>query len=238
MAAVLAKTCDLQRCPHRISGEELVVGGNSRELDHAQLHDEVVNELLGLLLGDLSLGEISLDVDVEEGGDSAHAHRGAVLGLDGCQIPEVEPLDSLLGGRCGLGDVIAVALCHLLHALQGADLLGELFSLADHIIGHGAVAAVCKILSLLRDQVVDAVERNPAIVADDSASSVGVRKACHDVAVAGDAHLIGVGIKHRLVVGLMVLGEDLVELRIHLKAVGGGSLLRHLDAAIGHEGSL
>ena len=237
-AAVLAEASHLKRGPHGVAGEEGLVGGDTSELDHAQLEHQVVDELLGLGLGDFAGLEVALDVDVQEGGDAAHGHGGAVLGLDGGEVAEVEPLDGLggVGGR--LGDVVAVDLGHLLHALQGADLLGDLLALTDDGVGHGAVTAVGQVLLLAGDEAVDAVEGNAAVVADDAAAAVGVGQAGDDVGVAGGAHLGGVRVKDALVVGLVVLVEDLVELVVHVEAVVLGRLLGHLNAAVGHEGAL
>ena len=147
-AAVHADAAHLQRSPDGVAGEQLVVAGDAGELDHAELHDHVVDELLRLALGQDALVQIALDVDIQEGGDAAHAHGGAVLGLDGGQIAEVQPLAGFLGVLGGLGDVAAVGLGHLLHALQGADLAGDLLPQTDDVIGHGAVAAVGQILLL------------------------------------------------------------------------------------------
>ena len=238
VASVHAQARHLEGCPYRVAGEELVVGGDAGELDHAELQDHVVDELLGLGLGELASLEVALDVDVQEGRDAAYGHGGAVLGLDGSKIAKVEPLHGLVSVLGGRGDVKAVNLGHLLHALQGADLIGDLLPQADDVIGHGAVAAVEKILLLLGDQEVDAVEGHPAVVAHDAAASVGIRKPRHDVGVAGGAHLGGICIEDGLVVRLMVLAEDLVVLVVDVVAVVLGCLLRHLDAAIGHEGAL
>ena len=237
-AAVLAEAGDLERRPDRVAREECLVRRNAGELDHAELEDEVVDELLGLGLGDLAGLEVALDVDVQEGGDAAHGHGGAVLGLDGGEVAEIEPLDGLVGVAGGLRDVVAVDLGHLLHALEGADLVGELLALADDVVGHGAVAAVELVGLLAGDEAVDAVEGHAAVIADDAAAAVGVGKAGDDVGVAGGAHLGGVGVEDGLVVGLVVLVEDLVELVVHVEAVVLGRLLGHLDAAVGHEGAL
>ena len=157
-AAVHADAAHFQSCPDGVAGEQLVVAGDAGELDHTELHDHVVDKLLSLALGQDTLVQIALDVDVEEGGDAAHAHGGAVLGLDGGQIAEVEPLAGLFCVLCGLGDVVAVGLGHLLHALQGADLACDLLAQADDVIGHGAVAAVGEVLLLELDEGVDAVQ--------------------------------------------------------------------------------
>ncbi len=236
--AVLAEASDLKGGPNRVAGEELLVARDAGELDHAELEDEVVDELLGLGLGDLAGLEVTLDVDVQEGGDAAHGHGGAVLGLDGGEIAEIEPLDGLggVGGR--LGDVVAVDLGHLLHALESTNLVGELLALTNDVIGHGAVAAVLKVGLLAGDEAVNAVEGDAAVVADDAAAAIGVGQAGDDVGVTGSAHLGGVRIEDALVVGLVVLVEDLRVLVVHVEAVVLGRLLGHLDAAVGHEGAL
>ena len=236
--AVHADAGHLQRGPDRVAGEQLVVAGDAGKLDHAEFHDQMVDELLGFGLGEGAAVQVPLDVDVQEGGDPPDAHGGAVLGLDGGQVAEVEPLDGFPGVFGRGGDVEAVGSGHLLHALEGADLQGDLLPLADHVVGHGAVAAVVEVLLLPGDEGVDAVQRHAAVVAHDAAAAVGVGQAGDDVAVAGALHLGGVGIKHRGVVGAGVAGEDLVQFFAGLVAVGGACLFGHLDAAVGHEGPL
>ena len=56
--------------------------------------------------------------------------------------------------------------------------------------------------------------------------------------VTGGAHLGGVSVEDGLVVGLVILVEDLVVLVIDVVAVVLGRLLCHLDATVGHEGTL
>ena len=236
--AVLTDAAHLQCCPHRVTGEQLLVGGNPGKFDHAALHNKVVDELLSSGLGENALFQVSLNIDIQEGGHPAHGHGRAVLGLDGGEVAEVQPLDRLMGVGGGARDIIAVAFRHLLHILQGTDLLGDLLPQADHIVGHGAVAGVLMIPLLLLDQVVHAVEGHPAIVAHNAATAIGIGQAGDDVGVAGLLHLGGIGIKNRLVVGLVVVGEDLVQLGTGRVAIGGAGLLRHLNAAIGHEGTL
>ena len=237
-AAIHADAADLEGRPDGVAAEQLVVAGDAGELDHTELHDHVVDQLLGLALGQGAVVQITLDVDVQEGGHTANGHGSAVLGLDGGQIAEVQPLDGLFCVGGGLGDVEAVGSSHLLHALQGGDLHRDLLALADDLLGHRAVAAVGKVVLLGLDEVVDAVQRHAAVVADDTAAAIGVGQAGDDVAVAGLLHLGGVGIEHGLIMGAGVLGENLMQLLAGLVAVGGAGLLRHLDAAVGHEGAL
>ena len=53
--------------------------------------------------------------------------------------------------------------------------------------------------------------------------------------MAGSAHLRRIGIKDSLVMSLVILIENLVELRVDLVTVGLCRFLRHLDAAVWHE---
>ncbi len=237
-AAVHADAAHFQGRPHRVAREELVVGRDARELHHAELQDEVVNELLRLRFRERSFLQVALNVDVKERGDAAHAHRGAVLGLHRGEVAEVEPLHSLAGVLRGHRDVKAVGGRHLLHVVQGAHLVGELFALADDVFGHDAAAAVQMILLLLRQEVVNAVERHAAVVAHDAAAAVRVGKPRDDLVLSDRAHLRRVGVVDRLVVRLAVFVEDLLELRVGRVAVGRAGFLRHADAAVRHEGAL
>ena len=238
VTAIHADAGHLKRRPDRVAGEELVVRRDAGKLHHAELQRQMIDELLCLRLCQRSLREVAADVDVEERGDAADTHGGAILRLDGCQIAEVEPLDGLFGILGRIRDVVAVGLGHLLHLLQGPDLLGELLALADDVVRHDTAAAVCEVLTLLLDEEIDAVERHAAIIADDAAASVRVRQARDDMAVTRPAHLRRVGIEDRLVVGLVVLRKDLVEFGIDLVAVRLGGLFRHPDAAERHERAL
>ena len=229
---------DFQRRPDRVAGEELIVGRDTGEFDHAELHDDMVDKLLRFLLRQSAFLEIPFDVDIQEGRDSSDGHGSAVLRLDGGEIAEIEPLESLSGVLGRLGDVKAIRLGHLLHRQKGADLLSDFLAAADDILGHRAVAGVGEVFLLLLDKIVDAVEGDATIVADDSSAAIGIGKAGDDMAVPGPTHLGGVDIEDTLVMGLVVFGEDLVEGRVGSIAVGGEALFRHLDAAIGHEGSL
>ena len=87
-----------------------------------------------------------------------------------------------------LADVIAIDRGHFLHALERLDLLRELFALTDDVIAHRTAAAVCLIFFFLFDQVIDAVQRHAAIVADDAAAAIGIRQSGHDLVAARQTH--------------------------------------------------
>ncbi len=117
--------------------------------------------------------------------------------LMAARIAEVQPLEGLLRVGGGLGDVEAVGLGHHLHALQGADLLLHLLArrMTSSVIVPSPQLAKSSGLLVL-DQVVDAVQGNAAVVADDAAAAIGIGQAGDDVAVAASPHLGGVGIEH------------------------------------------
>ena len=81
----------------------------------------------------------------------------------------------------------------------------------------------------------DAVQRHPAVVADDPAAAVRVGQAGDDVRAAGGQDVGRVGVEHAVVVGLAVPGEDLPDGRVQGVAVGGEARLHHPQAAVGHD---
>jgi hypothetical protein len=75
--------------------------GVRSEAHHAQLHHQMVDEFLRFGLGQHAGLEVALDIDVEEGGDAADRHGGAVLLLHRGEIAEIEPLHRF--ARVGAG---------------------------------------------------------------------------------------------------------------------------------------
>ena len=102
VAAVHADARHLKRRPDRVAREQLVVGRDARELHHAELQHDLVDQLLRLLLGECAVFKVAPDIDVEEGRDAPDAHRRAVLRLDRREVAEVEPLHRLARVLCGL----------------------------------------------------------------------------------------------------------------------------------------
>ena len=98
--------------------------------------------------------------------------------------------------------------------------------------------AICQIFLLLFDQEVDAVERNSPVIADNTPSSVGIRKACDDMSVSCSSHFRCVGIEHRLIFCLVILVKYFIVLRIYFLPVSPCCLNRHFDAAVWHERAL
>ena len=100
-------------------------------------------------------------------------------------------------------------------------------------VRHGVLVAL-----LEGDELVHAVQGDAAVVADDAATAVGVRQTGEDLVVAGDLDLLGVHAEDAVVVGLAVLGEDLLDLRIRFLAGFLDGLLDHAPATVRHHRAL
>ena len=238
-AAVHTETSHLERRPDRIAREELVVRRDARELHHAELHHQMVDQLLRFRFRQRASLQIALDINVEEGRDTAHRHRGAVLRLDGAEVAEVEPLHGLASILRRCRNVVAIDGRHLLEALERLDLHRDLLAQTDHVVRHHASAVMqCQVLLLLLDQEIHAVKRHAAVVAHDASAAVGIRQTGEDVVVSHGLHLLRVGIKHAVVVRFVILREDLVQLLRRLVAIRRAGLFGHLDTAVRHECAL
>ena len=172
--AVDAHAADGLGHPGGVAAEQLVVLRRAQVAHQPQLDDELVHQLLGAGLVQQAVVQITLDVDVQEGGGAAQRGGRAVVLLDAGQVAHVQGLHRLLRGLGGLGDVHAVARGHAGHLFQRPDLHADVLAQADALVVHGAVDAV-QVGQLVLDQPVGAVQRHPAVVADDAAAAVGVR---------------------------------------------------------------
>ena len=135
-------------------------------------------------------------------------------------------------------NVITVVGSHFLHLHEGANLIGDFFTLTNDFVGHHAASAMGHVFFLFGNQKVDTVKGDTTVVTDNTATAIGVRQTRNDLVFAGKTHFRRIGIVHTLVMSLMVFRENLVELRIGLIAVGFTSLFGHLDAAKRHKSTL
>jgi len=98
--------------PGGIAAKKLIVLLRAGETHQTKFEHELVDELLRGRLGKDALGKVALDVNVEEGGDAADGHGGAVLLFDGGEVGEIRPLHGLGGICCGAGQVKTVGAAH------------------------------------------------------------------------------------------------------------------------------
>ena len=236
-ATVVEASADGLGHPRRVAGEDVVVGLHAQVAHHAQLNDELVDQLLGERLVDRPVREVVFDEDVEERRYVAQRHGGSVLLLDGGQIGHVDPLHGLLRRMRRAAEVQSVVFAHRADVLQGLDLLGDLFAQADAGVGHRA-GEVAEVLLLGLDQAVGSVEGQTAVVADDAAAGVVVGKTRQEAQRAERADLLGVDVEHAVVVRLAVVGEDVLHLLVDLHAVLLAGARYDIDAAERFDGAL
>ena len=129
-------------------------------------------------------------------------------------------------------DVAVVKLRHRRQILQRANLLRELFADADHFVGRPHVVDLGALRMLGLEQALDAVERDAAVIADDPAAAIGIGKPGDDAGLAALHDLGRVSIEDPVVVGLAIIGECFVDLRIGLEAGGLEARLDHAQAAV------
>src|SRR5689334_11194386 len=96
-SSVVSHTCDRFRNPGRIPGEKIVIFWCAKKSNDTQLDDEVIDYLLRLRLGQVTRGQVALEVNIKKGRSPSQRHGSAVLFLHSRQIPEIEPLHRLLG---------------------------------------------------------------------------------------------------------------------------------------------
>ena len=113
-----------------------------------------------------------MHVDVNEGADPAQAHRSAVLLFHCCEVSKVGPLDGFFGILGRLSDVEAIALGHGISC--------ELQPLAHWLVRAARCVFVdswlfkLSLSATLFDQLINAVQRYPAVVTDDPAAAVSI----------------------------------------------------------------
>lgn len=80
-------------CPVWIAGEDFIVSGGAQEANDTELDNKLIDDFLSVLFGDYTGGQVTFEVDIEERGEAAEGHCGAILRLHGCKVTEVSPLD-------------------------------------------------------------------------------------------------------------------------------------------------
>ena len=175
-SAVRTHAADAFGNPGGITAEQFVIFLDTHEFYDAQLHDEVVDKFLRLRFGNRPLVQIALDIDVEKRRIPADTHRSAVLILDGGEIAEIQPLNGFLRVFGGTRNIEAVFRRHLFERAERSDLLGKLLPVADFFGQHFPVHQQL-IFLFLCNQIIYAVQRDAAVIADDSPPAVGIGQA-------------------------------------------------------------
>ena len=96
-SSVLAHAADSLGYPHGVAAEQLVIFGRSQVTRQAELHNEIVQDLLRAILGEKSVFNIALKVNIKESTHASQRHCRTVLFLDCSQITKVCPLHCLTG---------------------------------------------------------------------------------------------------------------------------------------------
>ena len=196
----------------------------------------MVNKLLSFFLCKSSVLKISFNINIKECGNTSDTHCSTVLSFDGCKISEVQPLESFscIFGR--FGDIISIRFSHNFHAFQSTDLISDLFTKLEVITSHTLTVACCEVFLFSFDQSVDSVQSHTSVVANDTSTSVSIRKTCKDLVVTCYFHLRCVDIKYTLVVSFkFIVVENIFNLVTYFISVSFTSLLCHFDTAVWHE---
>jgi hypothetical protein len=91
---------------------------------------------------------------------------------------------------------------------QRANLLGDFLPQANHVFGDRGHFEGFLLRFFILDQAIDAIERHAAIVTDDATPPVGIWQPGDNAGVAYQPHVLGVGVKYAVVVGLAILGKN------------------------------
>ncbi|ABU77688.1 hypothetical protein ESA_02442 [Cronobacter sakazakii ATCC BAA-894] len=233
--AVNAHTTNGFGRPDRVAGEQLIIFRCTQEAHHTQFHHQVVDQFLGFLLGEFACFQVAFDVHVKEGGDAAKGHRGTVLGFHRSQVAEVSPLHGFLSVGRRTGDITAIFRCHLFDLAQRAVLFSNFFTQTDSRFQVYAIFQVLlqrdKLCIFVFHQEVDTVQRNAAVVTDNTATAVSIRQTGQHAGFTAIQDVFGVNVEYALVVGFTVFGEDFFQLRIQLAVVRFAGTFNHFDTA-------
>lgn len=197
----------------------------------------MVNKLLDLGLGEGTFGKIALGINVEEGGVAADGHGSAVLLFNRGKVAHVEPLYCLLEVASRTSKLQAVNVTELSQLTEGANLLRELFAVTNGLLVHGLMRTGFFGLLFL-DKRIDTVKGDAAVIADDAATAVCIRKTGDNVGMTAGTHLIRVDVKDTGVVGLAAVGIEVNDFGVNFIAVSFAGGHGHTDASVNHKGTL
>ena len=191
----------------------------------------MVYEFLNLLLCVCAVAKVSFSIDIEECGVTANGHSSTVLLFNGTKVAEVNPLHSFTNILSWFGNIIAIGRCHLFQFFQRTDLFLNFFAVANYIFKHIAHCDA-KLFFFVFDKVINTIQRDTTIVANDTATAVSVRQTSYDMSCTSGTHFWCIYIKYAVIVSFTMLFEEVFCLRIHFEAVFFNSGFRSTQATI------
>ena len=105
-------------------------------------------------------------------------------------------------------DIKTIGSSHLLQIAESLDLLGNLTAGTQLILVHSAAVEEFLILFLLRNQEINTVESDAAVITNDTATAISIRQASQQAQMASLAHLRRIKLKYCLIMRLNVFRKD------------------------------
>ena len=166
------------RRPDWVAGEQRIKFRCTQEAYHTDLHDEVIDQFLCLLLIEYASFKVALNVDIEERCRAAQRHRAAILRFHCRQISEVEPLHRFLRILRRARDIKAIFRRHFLNLQQRMTMLCQLLTQTDS--GFQILAffqtglEIGKLQFAFTHQITDAIQRHAAVVTDNAPTAITI----------------------------------------------------------------
>ena len=195
----------------------------------------MVNQFLCFCLCQDAFFQVTLNINIEECRNTSYTHGSTILCLNSSQITKVKPLNSFFCIFCRTWNVIAINLSHFFHSLQRFNLLCNFLTKTNYIVCHRSASTVCFIFLFLFDQKVNTIQSYTTVIADDTSTSVSIRKTGYDVAVTSLFHLRCIRIKNSSIVCFMVFIKNFIKLWIWCVTISCTCLFCHLNTTIWHK---
>ena len=96
---------------------------------------------------------------------------------------------------------------------QRSDLVGQFLAHPDHFVGRPHIIDLRALSPLGRDQTLNAIKCDAAVIANDAPAAISIRKAGDDSGFAAPHDLGRISIEDPIIVRLAVMRECLVHLR-------------------------
>lgn len=120
-------------------------------------------------------------------------------------------------------------------------LVGDFFAQADGLFQIFAVFQFglqrLELGEFIFHQIVDTVQGNATVIADDAATAVSVGQTGQHARFTTAQDIGGVNIENALVMGFTVVGEDFLQARIQLAVICFAGAFHHFDAAERNDGA-